>query len=78
MTDKRIFRERELAALAKKFRVKSGKRKAALGRELGVTRPTMQDAEERPEQSLTKLRCRIIAASSPFRVVGPFYRLEKK
>jgi DNA-binding XRE family transcriptional regulator len=78
MTEKRMFREIELAALAKKFRQKSGKKKAVLGRELGVTRATMQDAEERPEVSLTKLRCRIIEACSLFEVHGPGFWLKRK
>jgi DNA-binding XRE family transcriptional regulator len=78
MTEKRLFREIELAALAKKFRQESGKKKARLARELGVTRPTMQDAEERPERSLTKLRCRIIEVCSPFQVQGPVFWLQRK
>jgi DNA-binding XRE family transcriptional regulator len=78
MTEKRLYREIELAALAKKFRQKSGKKKAQVARELGVSRPTMQDAEERPGQSLTKLRCRIIEACSPFEVEGPCFRLKRK
>lgn len=78
MTEKRMIREIELTALAKKFRQKSGKRKADMARELGVTRATMQDAEERPEESLTKLRCRIIEACSPFEVHGPGFWLKRK
>ena len=78
MTQKRLFRETELAALAKEFRQKSGKTKARMARELGVTRPTMQDAEEQPERSLTKLRCRIIEACSPFEVHGPGFWLKRK
>jgi DNA-binding XRE family transcriptional regulator len=73
----KMYSETELAALAKSFRKKSGKKKAQLARELGVTRATMQDAEERPEKNLTKLRCRIIKACSGFQVAGPAYWLEK-
>jgi DNA-binding XRE family transcriptional regulator len=78
MTDKRVFPEIELAALAKRFRQKAGKKKADMARELGVTRATMQDAEEHPEESLTKLRCRIIEACSPFEVHGPGFWLKRK
>jgi DNA-binding XRE family transcriptional regulator len=78
MTNKRIFREIELAALAKKFRQESGRRKADLARELGVTRATMQEAEEQPKSSLTKLRCRIIEACSQFEVRGPDFWLTRK
>ena len=78
MAKKHVVTEHELAALAKKFREKSGKTKAQMARELGVTRATMQDVEERPEKNLTKLRCRIIAVCSPFRVGGPGYWLERK
>ena len=73
-----MYSESDLAALAKSFREKSGKTKAQLARELGVTRPTMQDAEERPEKNLTKLRCRIIEVCSPFQVSGPGYWLKKR
>ena len=78
MANKQLLAERELATLAKKFREQSGKTKAQMARELGVTRPTMQDVEERPEKNLTKLRCRIIEACSPYRVGGPRYWLERK
>ena len=75
---KHLYSEVELAAVAKSFREKSGKSKAALARELGVTRASMQDAEEHAERSMTSLRCRIIAACSPYRVGGPGYWLERK
>lgn len=78
MSKKQILTEIELAALAKEFQEKSGKTKAALARELGVTRATMQDAVERPEASLTKLRCRIIETCSSFKVMGPGFWLERK
>jgi len=73
---KRMYLEADLAALAKKFRKESGKTKAEVGRKLGVTRPTMQDAEERPEKNLTKLRIRIIKSCSKHYVAGPFYFLK--
>ena len=78
MPHKMMFSEAELATLAKRYRLKSGKRKSEAGAELGVSRPTMQNAEESPEQSLTKLRVRIIEKYSPYKVVGPVYLLEKK
>jgi DNA-binding XRE family transcriptional regulator len=73
-----LYAEAELTALAKSFREKSGMKKAKLARELGVTRATMQDAEERPEKNLTKLRCRIIEHCSVFQVAGPAYWLKKR
>jgi len=77
MPKPKMYRETELAALAKEFRLKVGKKKAQLARELGVTRATMQDAE-RPGTSLTKLRCRIIEHCSSFRVTGPVFLLTRK
>lgn len=70
--------EKELAALAKKFRQAAGKSKADVARELGVAAPTIFGAEEQPEMSLTKLRVRIIEACSPFKVVGPVFLLRRK
>jgi DNA-binding XRE family transcriptional regulator len=78
MPKQKMYSEAELAALAKSFREKSGKKKAQLAREFGVTRATMQDVEERPEKNLTKLRCRVIESCSGFQISGPFYRLRKQ
>lgn len=70
--------EKELTAMAKQFREASGKSKADMARELGVAAPSVFNAEERPELSLTMLRIRIIEACSPYKVVGPVFHLEKK
>lgn len=70
--------ETELAAVAKKFRVASGRNRAEAARELGVARPTLIGAEEKPALSLTKLRLRMIEAYSPYRVSGPYFRLDPK
>jgi DNA-binding XRE family transcriptional regulator len=73
-----MYSAAELAALAKHLRVKSGKTKAEISRALGASRPSVQQAEENPEQSLTKLRIRIIEICSPNKVRGPVYWLERK
>jgi hypothetical protein len=78
MANKRCFLESELGALAKSFRLKAGKRKDEAALELKVGRPSVQLAEENPEQSLTKLRIRIIETYSPYRVVGPVFVLKRK
>ena len=75
---KKFYSEAELAAVAKAFRERSGKTKAALARELGVGRASMQDAEEHPERSMTSLRGRIIEACSPYKLRGPVYFLERQ
>lgn len=73
-----MLQETELAALAKKFREKAGKSKVEAARELGVAPPTVFNAEEKPEMSLTKLRIRIIETYSPFKVTGPVFFLARK
>lgn len=78
MPKKTFFSESDLASLAKEFRLKVGKTKIEAALELGVGRPSVQLAEENPEQSLTTLRIRMIEAYSPCKVTGPFYVLEKK
>ena len=78
MAKRRLIKEAELAALAKEYRIKSGLDKVEAAAALGVTRPTIQLAEENPEQSLTKLRCRMIEKFSPFKVAGPFFQLQRK
>jgi DNA-binding XRE family transcriptional regulator len=70
--------ETQLAALAKQIRRRAGKTKHEAAAELRVGRPSVQLAEENPEQSLTKLRIRLIEKYSPYRVVGPVYLLKRK
>jgi hypothetical protein len=70
--------ESALAALAKKSRQAAGKRKVDAARELGVSTPSIYNAEERPEMSLTKLRIRLIETYSEHEVVGPVYYLKHK
>lgn len=70
--------ERKLAALAKKCREAAGKSKTEAARELGISAPSVFNAEEHPELSLTSLRVRIIEKYSPYRVIGPVYLLKRK
>lgn len=70
--------EEDLAAIAKHFRIQSGKTRAEAAREMGVAQPSIFHAEERPLQSLLRLRMRMIAAYSPYEVVGPFFGLKRK
>ena len=78
MSKKQLFTEKELAALAKKFRVAAGKNRSEAARELGVARPSLIHAEDYPEKTFVKLRCRMIEKYSPYKLVGPVYRLEQK
>jgi hypothetical protein len=68
--------ESELAALAKKYRLATGKTKVEVAKEMGIKPPSVHHAEESPHLSLTKLRCRMIEAYSNLKVSGPFFRLE--
>lgn len=70
--------ERDLAAFAKKHRAAAGKTPAQAARELKTTRASILKAEDMPELSFTKLRCRMIEAYSNQKVSGPFYRLEER
>jgi DNA-binding XRE family transcriptional regulator len=78
MSKEKLLREAELATLAKKYRQAAGKNRAAAGRELGVSRVSIHRAEENPDESLIKLRARIIELYSPFKVIGPVFLLERK
>jgi len=70
--------EKELAALAKKYRIATGKNRAAAARDLGVVRQSLIHAEDFPQKSMLKLRKRMIEKYSTYQVVGPVYCLEKK
>lgn len=78
MLKKDFMTEKDLAALAKSSRQKAGKSRAEAGREMGVSHVSIHRAEENPEESLFKLRSRMIEAYSPFKVIGPVFYLEKK
>ena len=73
-----MLTEAQLAALAKQFRVAAGKTRSEAAREMGVKHPSIFHAEETPEQSLLKLRKRMIEKYSPYKVKGPGFWLEKK
>jgi DNA-binding XRE family transcriptional regulator len=75
---KTSFAERELVALAKRFRKQAGISRAQAARDMAVSQTSIFNAEETPEQGLTKLRTRMIEAYSPFKVIGPVFHLEKK
>jgi DNA-binding XRE family transcriptional regulator len=78
MPKKTFLSEEDLAAKAKEARQVAGKRKADIARELGVSSPSIFNAEERPELPLHKLRIRMIETYSKCKVVGPVYYLEPK
>jgi DNA-binding XRE family transcriptional regulator len=70
--------EKDLVMLAKRFRKQTGKTRAQAAREMNVSQTSIFNAEEAPEQGLTKLRVRMIEAYSPFKVVGPVFHLKRK
>jgi len=70
--------ESQLATFAKKMRLEAGKTRTEAARELKVSKPSLHHAEESPQKSYTKLRCRIIETYSDFKVTGPLYELSKK
>lgn len=78
MSQRHFLTERHLAAVAKRFRKQAGKTRARAARDLGVAQTSIFNAEESPELSLLKLRMRIIATYSPYKVRGPVFVLERK
>jgi hypothetical protein len=70
-----FVKEADLAKLAKKHRLAAGKTRAQAARELGVSNPSLFAAEEEPNKSFTKLRCKAIETYSTAKVTGPYYRL---
>jgi len=78
MLKEELVSENDLARLAKRFRKNAKKTRAQAAREMDVAQTSIFQAEEEPEQGLTKLRCRMIEAYSPFKVVGPVFHLKRK
>ncbi len=75
---KTLLTETNLARIAKRFREQAGKNRAEAAREMKVAQVSIFRAEENPEESLLKLRMRIIEKYSPFKVIGPVFYLERK
>ncbi|HXT13502.1 MAG TPA: hypothetical protein VN873_18260 [Candidatus Angelobacter sp.] len=73
-----FLNETQLAALAKKFRKGAGIKRAQAARDMDVSQTSIFNAEETPEQGLTKLRMRMIETYSPFKVTGPVFFLTRK
>ena len=73
-----FIEEEELGLMAKKIREAAGKSRAEAARDLGVARPSIFQAEERPEIGLAKLRKRIIEKYSHLEVIGPGYILRSR
>ena len=78
MTKERWLAASDLAALAKRFRIKAKKSRAEAARDMNVSQTSIFHAEESPDKSLLGLRTRMIEAYSPFQVLGPGFRLENK
>ncbi len=72
----KFVKEHQLAALAKAARLKVNLSKAELGRQLGVSRGAIHQAEEFPDTSLTKVRISMIEKCTSAKVSGPLYRIE--
>ena len=75
---KNLLTETNLAGIARRFREQAGKSRAQAAREMKVAQVSIFRAEENPEESLLKLRVRMIEAYSPYKVVGPVFILKKK
>ena len=70
--------ERDLAAIAKRFRKQAGITRAQAARDMRVAQASIFHAEESPGQSFLKLRSRMIQEYSPYQVMGPFFLLKRK
>lgn len=73
-----LITEGQLARLAKQYREQSGKSRAEAARDMKVAQPSIFRAEENPDESLFKLRKRMIEKYSPYKVKGPVFLIEKK
>lgn len=68
----------DLTALASEAFEGSGLTQSAAAERLGVSRPALAQAIGEPARSLDALRRRIVEAFTPYRVIGPEYRLVEK
>jgi DNA-binding XRE family transcriptional regulator len=77
MPRKQIFTESDLMSAAKRFRKQAKKTRAQAARDMEVSQTSIFHAEQSPNESLLKLRVRMIEAYSTFKVKGPIFLLEK-
>ena len=70
--------ENDLAVLAKTFRRQASTTRAQAARDMKVSQTSIFNAEETPDQSLVKLRMRMIETHSKFKVRGPVYFAGRK
>ena len=78
MREKQRLAERDLAAIASRFRKKAGKSRAQAARDMGVSQTSIFHAEESPEQSMSRLRSRMIQTYSSFEVIEALFLVKKK
>jgi hypothetical protein len=72
-----VVAEAELAALAAEAVRRSGLTLTAVAERLGKALPSVSDAVNRPDKSLTALRISILQALAGYTAVGPLYRLQR-
>jgi len=78
MSRKATMNENDLVVVAREFRRQAGRTRAQAARDMKVSQTSIFNAEETPDQSLVKLRMRMIETYSKFKVRGPVYLLEDK
>jgi hypothetical protein len=78
MANQPMLAGKDLAALEKRFRIRAKKSRSQAAREMDVSQTSISLAEESPNKGLLSLRTRMIEGYSPFRVVGPVFRLPRK
>lgn len=78
MSKKTTLNDNDLARMAKSVRKQAQTTRAQAARDMKVSQTSIFNAEEIPEQSLAKLRMRMIEAYSRFKVTGPVYLLEEQ
>jgi len=74
-----VVPEPELAALARLARQDAGITQTEAAHRLGVSRPTVAQAENEPTRPLSALRRKMISEfSGGYRCVGPFWIIARK
>src|SRR5690349_15282113 len=78
MPSTQIVPESKLGTLARELRTRAGRNRAEAARELKVARQAIIYAEDAPEKSFTKLRCRMIEKYGNAKVKGPVFIVEEE
>ena len=76
--DGQLIKRSDIPLIVKETREQKGLTTEHVARDLGVSEPSVAQAEAQPHRALFKLRKRILERFTEYTLDGPFYRVRRK